>query len=265
MSVAVIAGEGTLPEEIVSRLSALGKKPVVYAMREDYDAMLEDAAEIIPVFKAELASVIKDMSSRGIKQVLFAGFVPKTLIYRPEMMDSQARKLVNGLENRDDHSILGGIVAAFEASGFEVIGYMDILSDLLASSGLIAGRSPRADEMDDVVYGKGVARAVVPLSFGQSVIVNKRAVVAVEAMEGTDATILRSGGLCKKGVLVKMIKPGQDTRFDIPVVGPQTLHLMKRAGLTCLAVHAGCTLIMSSREFALAAREYDIAVLGIDY
>ena len=114
MSFAVIAGEGTLPEEIVSRLSAQGKKPIVYAMREDYDAMLEDAVEIIPVFKAELASAIKDMSSRGIKQVLFAGFVPKTLIYRPEMMDSQARKLVNGLENRDDHSILGGIVAAFE-------------------------------------------------------------------------------------------------------------------------------------------------------
>jgi DUF1009 family protein len=265
MSVAVIAGEGTLPEEIVSRLSARGEKPVVYAMREDYDALLEHAGEIIPVFKAELASAIEDMSSRGIKQVLFAGFVPKTLIYRPEMMDCQARKLVNSLENRDDHSILGGIVAAFEASGFEVIGYMDILSDLLASQGFVAGRNPRADELEDIAYGKDIARAVVPLSFGQSVIVNRRSVVAIEAMEGTDATILRSAGLCKKGVLVKMFKPKQDTRFDIPVVGPQTLHLMKRAGLTCLAVHAGHTLVMSPGEFALAAREHDIAVVGIDY
>jgi DUF1009 family protein len=265
MSIAVIAGEGTLPEEIVSRLSARGEKPVVYAMREDCDSLLEDAAEIIPVFRTELAATLSDMSSRGIRQVLFAGFVPKTLIYRPEMMDSRARKLVSGLENRDDHSILGGIVAAFETSGFEVIGYMDILSDLLARSGFIAGRNPSADESDDIAYGKDIARVVVPLSFGQSVIVNRRAVVAVEAMEGTDATILRSGGLCKRGVLVKMIKPGQDTRFDIPVVGAQTLHLMKGAGLTCLAVHAGHTLIMSPGEFALAARKYDIAVVGIDY
>jgi DUF1009 family protein len=265
MSVALIAGEGTLPEEIVSRLFARGEKPIVYAMREDCDALLEYAGEIIPVFKAELAATIKDMASRGIKRVLFAGFVPKTLIYRPEMMDSQARKLVSGLENRDDHSILGGIVAAFESSGFEVIGYMDILCDLLAPSGFIAGRNPSPDELSDIAYGKDIARVVVPLSFGQSVIVNKRSVVAVEAMEGTDATILRSGGLCKRGVLVKMIKPGQDTRFDIPVVGPQTLHLMKRAGLTCLAVHAGRTLVMSPEEFAMSAREYDMAVVGIDY
>jgi DUF1009 family protein len=265
MSVALIAGEGALPEEIASRLSALGEKPVVYALREDCGALVEHAEAIIPVFKTELAASLKDMAVRGIKKVMLAGYVPKTLMYRPEMLDDMARKLVEGLENRDDHSLLGSIVAIFEKFGFEVTGYTDILNDLLAPSGFIAGRKPDGDELADIAYGVEIARVTAPLSFGQSVVVHKRSVVAVEAMEGTDATILRSGGLCRKGVLIKMIKPGQDSRFDIPVVGPLTLQLMKRAGLSCLAVHACHTLIMAMDEFAAVAREFGIAVTGTDY
>jgi DUF1009 family protein len=265
MSVALVAGEGSLPEEIAARLSVLGEKPVIYALREDCEALVEHADAVIPVFKAELAASLKDMALRGIKKVMFAGYVSKTLIYRPEMLDDMARKLVGGLENRDDHSLLGSIVAIFEKAGFEVAGYMDILSDLLAPRGFIAGRNPNDEELGDIAYGVGIARVTVPLSFGQSIVVRKRSVVAVEAMEGTDATILRSGALCRSGVLVKMIKPGQDSRFDIPVIGPQTLQLMKRAGMSCLAVHAGQTLIMCMDEFAARAREYDIAVTGTDY
>jgi DUF1009 family protein len=265
MSVALIAGEGSLPEEIAARLHGIGERPVVYSLREDYGTLPEYAEDVVPVFKTELAASLKDMAARGIKKVMFAGYVPKTLMYRPEMLDDMARKLVDGLENRDDHTLLGSIVSVFEKFGFEVDGYMDILSDLLAPMGFIAGRSPDNGELDDVSYGVGIARVTVPLSFGQSVVVNRRSVVAVEAMEGTDATILRSGGLCRKGVLVKMLKPGQDPRFDIPVVGTNTLHLMKRAGLTCLAVHGGRTIIMARDEFAAVAREHGIAVTGIDY
>jgi DUF1009 family protein len=265
MAVALVAGEGSLPEEIAARLSGLGERPVIYALREDCEAMSEHAAAIVPVFRTELAASLRDMASRGIRKVMFAGYVPKTLIYRPEMLDDMARRLVDGLENRDDHSLLGGIVAAFEKFGFEVAGYMDILSDLMAPMGFIAGRNPDEGELDDVAYGVGIARVTTPLSFGQSVVVNRRSVIAVEAMEGTDAAIVRSGGLCRRGVLVKMLKPGQDTRFDIPVVGPDTLRLMKRAGLTCLAVHGGRTLIMARDEFAASAREYDIAVTGTDF
>ena len=265
MSVALVAGEGLLPEEIAARLSGVGERPVIYALREDCEALSEYAEAIVPVFKTELAASLKDMAFRGIKKVMFAGFVPKTLMYRPEMLDDMARNLVDGLENRDDHSLLGSIVSVFEKFGFEVTGYMDILSDLLAPMGFIAGRSPDSKELDDVAYGVDIARVTVPLSFGQSIVVNRRSVVAVEAMEGTNSTILRSGGLCRRGVLVKMLKPGQDTRFDIPVVGPHTLNLMKRAGLTCLAVHGGRTLIMSGDEFAAVAREHGIAVTGTDY
>ncbi|MDR1966748.1 MAG: UDP-2,3-diacylglucosamine diphosphatase LpxI [Synergistaceae bacterium] len=265
MPIALIAGEGSLPEEIAMRLDAGGEKPMVYALREDCESLYRYASDVIPVFKTELAATLKDMAARGIRHVMFAGFVPKTLMYRPEMLDDMARKLVEGLENRDDHSLLGSIVAVFERAGFEVTGYTDILKDLIAPLGFIAGRSPTEAEASDVAYGIQIAREVIPLSFGQSVVVNRRSVVAVEAMEGTDATILRSGALCRRGVLVKMIKQGQDARFDIPVVGPETLRLMKKAGLTCLAVHAGWTIVMSPDEFAATAREHDIAVAGIDY
>jgi DUF1009 family protein len=264
MSVALVAGEGSLPEEIASRLASRGEKPVVYALREDCGLLAEYAEAVVPVLRAEIETSLKDMAFRGVRRVMFAGYVPKTLIFRPEMLDKMARMLVESMENRDDHSLLGSIVSVFERAGFEVIGYTDILSDLLAPSGFIAGREPDETERGDVAYGMEIAKVIAPLSFGQSVIVNRRSVVAVEAMEGTDAAILRAAGLCKRGVLVKIIKPGQDVRFDIPVVGPQTLHLMNRAGLACLAVQAGHTLVMSPDEFAASAREFGIAVIGID-
>jgi DUF1009 family protein len=263
MSVALVAGEGSLPEEIASRLAARGEKPVVYALREDYGLLDEYAEAVVPVLKAELGASLADMACRGVRRVMFAGYVPKTLIFRPELLDKMAKKLVDSLENRDDHSLLGSIVSVFERAGFEVIGYTDILNDLLAPSGFIAGREPDEAERGDVAYGAEIAKVIAPLSFGQSVIVNRRSVVAVEAMEGTDAAILRSASLCKRGVLVKIIKAGQDARFDIPVVGPQTLRLMDRAGLSCLAVQAGKTLVMSPDEFAASARELGVAVTGI--
>jgi DUF1009 family protein len=264
MSVARVAGEGSLPEEIAARLAARGEKPVVYALRENYELLDEYAEAVVPVLRAELEASMRDMVFRGVSRVMFAGYVPKTMIFRPEMLDKMAKHLVESLENRDDHSLLGSIVSVFERAGFKVVGYTDILSDLLAPAGFIAGREPDGTELGDVEYGVEIAKVIAPLSFGQSVIVNRRSVVAVEAMEGTDAAILRSAGLCKSGVLVKIIKPGQDARFDIPVVGPQTLHLMKRAGLACLAVQAGQTIMMSPDEFAASARELGIAVIGID-
>ncbi|MDR1471736.1 MAG: UDP-2,3-diacylglucosamine diphosphatase LpxI [Synergistaceae bacterium] len=265
MAVALIAGEGDLPEEMARRMALKGEKPLIYSMREDSGSLTSYADDVIPVFRADMASALRDMASRGVRQIMLAGLVSKTLMFRPEMMDDAARQLIASLKTRDDHALLGRIVDFFEKSGFEVIGYTDILSDLLAKPGPIAGRAPSDEESADVEYGIGIAKAVIPLSFGQSVIVNGRAVVAVEAMEGTDAAILRAGSLCRRGVLVKMMRQGQDPRFDIPVVGPKTLSLMKKAGLTCLAVQSGWTLVLSPEKFAAEAAEHDLSVVGIDY
>lgn len=265
MSVALIAGDGLLPEVIAGRLAAGGEKPVIYAIRESCEELEPYASEILPVFRADIASTLRDMALRGVKKVMFAGLVPKTLMYRSAMLDEAARRLLSGLSVRDDHTLLGGVVSFFEKAGFEVIGYREMLSDLMASSGRIAGREPTEAESCDIAYGLGIASSVVQLSFGQSIVVNRRSVVAVEAMEGTDATIVRAGSICKGGVLVKMIKKGQDSRYDIPTVGPQTISLMSCAGLTCLALQTGWTMILSPDEFAELADEKGIAVVGVDY
>lgn len=264
MTVALIAGEGSLPELIAARLSEKGDKPFVYALRETSDEFAPNAADVVQVFRTDIATTLADMAGRGVRQVMFAGMVPKTLMYNAAMQDKMAREFVAGLAVRDDHSLLGGIVRIFEKSGFEVIGYSDILADHLAGPGVIAGRAPTEAESSDVEYGVGIAKVVVPLSFGQTVIVNRRSVVAVEAMEGTDATIVRAGSICKGGALVKMMKRGQDLRYDIPTVGPQTLHLMSRAGITCLALHTGRTLIMAKDEFAKFADDNGISVVGFE-
>ena len=265
MSVALIAGEGSLPREIASRMSDAGDKPIIYAMRENNEELLPYAREVLPLFRTDIASTLRDIAMRGARKVMFAGVIPKTLMYRPAMMDDMAKEFIDSLGGRDDHSILGGIVSIFERAGFEVIGYRELISDLMASSGHIAGRTPTEAEKGDIDYGIGIARTVLPLSFGQTIIVSKRAVVAVEAMEGTDVAILRAGSLCSSGVIVKMIKQGQDARYDLPTVGTQTLHLMVCAGLTCLALQSAWTLILNRDEFADLAEKENIAVVGIDY
>ena len=265
MTVALIAGEGSLPEIIASRLAQSGDKPLVYAFREDMEALAANAGAVVPLDGARLAPALGDMVSRGVRQVMLAGLIPKKLMYRPEMMDEMAASLLGGLSERDDHSLLGAIVALFENSGMEVLGYRNLLKDLLAGKGRIAGRAPSEAELTDAAYGAKIAREVLPLSFGQSLVISGRAVVAVEAMEGTDEAISRAGTLCREGVVVKMIKPGQDERYDLPVVGSRTLRSMAAAKLTCLAIHAGWALVLDPDEFGRTAMEAGISVIGIDY
>jgi DUF1009 family protein len=265
MTVALIAGEGSLPELIAGRLASGGEKPLVYAMRGGLDAFAESALDIVPLTGAKIGGALRDMAQRGVKKAVLAGFVPKSLIYRPEEMDETAAMFLARIAQRDDHSLLGAIVGLLENHGIEVMGYRSLLGDLLAHDGLIAGRPPTEAEGADAAYGVRIASKVLPLSFGQSVIVSGRAVVAVEAMEGTDAAISRAGALCRGGVVVKMIKQGQDERYDLPVVGLQTLRSMAQAHLTCLAVHAGWAITLSPDEFGQAAQDYGISVIGVDY
>jgi DUF1009 family protein len=265
MTIALIAGKGSLPEIIARRLAQGGDKPVIYALRENSEALAPCASAVIPVAGARIAPVLGDMARRGVKKAMLAGFVPKNLIYRPEMMDEMAASFLASLSERDDHSLLGAVVSLLERSGIEVLSYRGLLKDLLAAEGHIAGRPPSEAELADAAYGTKIADRVLPLSFGQSLVISGKAVVAAEAMEGTDETILRAGRLCRGGVVVKMIKPGQDERYDLPVAGLGTLRSMAAAKLTCLAVHAGWALIVGPEEFRQAASDAGISVIGVDY
>lgn len=262
--IALIAGEGTLPIVLASRLTDMGTPPVVYSIRETVGELSKYALDVVNIVKPDFGFTINDMKKRGVKRIIMAGTVSKTLVFKPSLFDLTTQKFLAGLIFRDDHSLLGAIVDFFEKAGFTVMSYKDIVPDLLAPKGRIAGRNATQDELNDAEYGFSICRVTTPLSFGQTVIVNKRSVVAVEAMEGTDATLLRAGSLCKGGTVTKMMRLDQDERYDIPTVGPSTLRHMVQARLNCLAVHAGWTLIMQPEEFMAVAEKEKIAVIGID-
>lgn len=252
-----------MPLEIARRLTDRGTPPIVYSLRENIGSLSKYAWEIVPLPRPELGMAIRDMKSRGVGRVLLAGTVPKTLIFQPAMLDRTSQDLLEGLKSRDDHAILGAIVSALEGAGFEVEGYRDLIPDLLAPEGHFAGPKPTEEEWEDIEYGLGIAKVLLPLSFGQTVIVHRKSVVAVEAMEGTDATLLRAGSLSRGGVVVKMMRQDQDERYDLPTVGAVTLRHMARAGLRCLAVEAARTIVMEKEEFVKTADEEKIAVVGV--
>jgi hypothetical protein len=213
--------------------------------------------------KISLQALLADLKGRAIPAVCLAGFVPKTLMYGSAIDPSLLRVLSPG--DNDDHSLLGRIVAAFESFGFSVLPYAGFVGESIARKGFVAGRKPSEQELEDVNCGKRILSGTLPLSFGQSVVVARGAVAAVEAMEGTDEMARRAGVLLSGagGVLVKMMRPDQDIRFDLPTVGTETLRVMAAAGLTCLAVEAGRTIILDRPEFASLAENLSIAVEGI--
>lgn len=262
--IALVAGEGNLPVEIARRLAQKGEKFRVYALREDVSDLLPYSQAVKNLTEVKVAAVLADMLLHRVRDVLLAGMVPKTLIYRHDQLDGAAKSLLAGLGDKDDHSILASVVRMLEKAGLRVKSYRDLLIDLMAPSGPIAGRAPTEEEAKDVEYGLHIGQKLIPLSFGQTVVVYQRAIVAVEAMEGTDKTLMRAGELVKGGTVVKLMRADQDERYDIPVVGIPTLHNMKQSGLTCLAVHAGWTLIMDPEAFKQEAQELGISVVGVD-
>lgn len=261
--IALIAGGGALPLEILGRLQ--GKIAVVYSLNEGLSSgeSVPETTEVIKMVSPDLEWLLRDLERRNIRKLLMAGYVPKKLMYMPEALDPALRAVIGKLASRDDHSLLGAIVAAIESHGVEVMPYRDVILDILAPVGVIAGRNPTEEEKDDIAWGVEIIRRLLPLSFGQTIVVKSRSVVAVEAMEGTDRTIERAGTLVKGGVVIKMMRPDQDERYDLPTIGPTTLEAMAKGGLSCLAVEAGRTIILEKEKTFDIAEKSGIAVWGI--
>lgn len=265
MSIALIAGRGVLPVEIARKLSGIQKPGLILTLGADIGSLTHYAGKIITMKTPNLGRAIREMKSYGADKLIMAGVIPKKLMYcLPLLFDSLSRKVLRRTLH-DDHSLLGSIVEACEEAGIKVLPYWQILPEFIASSGKLSSRSPSAKEISDINYACEILRVILPCSFGQGVCVADGSVVAVEAMEGTDRMIQRAGEISGRGVVVKMMKPGQDMRYDLPTVGTMTLENMHMAGLTCLAVEAGKTLILEPDKFFALAEKYNIAVWGIDY
>jgi DUF1009 family protein len=279
MKLGLIAGNGRFPFLILDAARAQGLCVVVAAIREETDAEIDqraatdDAISVHWISLGELSRLIELFHKEGVQKAIMAGQVKHKQIFSSIRPDWRLAKLLLNLRTRSTDMLLGAVAKVLGDEGIELISSTAFLEPLLAAEGVLTERAPDKEERKNIEYGLGVARAVAGFDIGQTVVVAAQACVAVEAMEGTDAAIERAGRLmgsledeastlARKLTIVKIAKPNQDMRFDVPVIGIQTVETMIRAGATCLSVEAGRTLLFDRDKLIERANHEGFAIVA---
>ena len=267
--VAIVVGEGNLPVEIAKSLISQGEHPIALTICSDPEKMTGFAEPVVNLGKLKLSLGLKLLKENNVNRVIMAGVIPKRSIYTPSVLLDPVSLKILMRTRKDDHSLLGAVVSWFESEGIKVLPYASYVTRCFAPEGLVSARTPNDEEIKDIEYGARILKAILPYSFGQSLVVADEAIVAVEAMEGTDEMIRRSRELLcdkmtkRKGTIVKMMRVDQDERYDFPTIGPETIENMRNSGLSCIAVESGRTLILEFDKVLEKAERYDIAVWGL--
>jgi len=264
--IGLIAGNGTFPVEFAK--AAKLKDLEVIAVAHEGETVPELAQWVDAIFwikVGQLGKMIDIFKKQGVRDVLMAGGIKKTRMFSGGMPDLRgAAFLARMLYNKDD-SLLRGVAAELESEGITVRESTLYLESILAPAGVLTRRNPTKDEWKDLEFGWRMAKEIGKLDIGQTVLVKDRAVLAVEAIEGTDEAIRRGGRLCGKGaVVVKVCKPDQDLRFDLPAAGIETIKTMKEVKASCLAVEAGKTIILDRETVVKEADKAGIAIVGVE-
>jgi DUF1009 family protein len=273
----LIAGNGRFPFLLMDAARAHGLTVVVAAIKEEADAEMDarafaDRGVIVHWLSlGELSKLIETFHAEGVTRAVMAGQVRHKQIFSSIRPDWRLAKLLMSLRTRNTDMLLGAVAKVLGDEGIELISSTAYLEPLLAKAGVLTRRGPSEAEARDIAYGRTVAKGIAGFDLGQTVVIAAQACVAVEAMEGTDATIARAGDLLRGsgGVLdaaltvVKVAKPNQDMRFDVPVIGVATIRTMIAAGATCLCVEAGRTLLFDPEGIVAAADEAGIAIVGV--
>lgn len=262
---ALIAGGGEIPAILAKAARERGATFIAVSLSEAAIAPLEGLAEkIFRLSIGQVGKIIKTVKKEGIDKVVFIGKVRKDLLFEKIRFDLRAVKLLSSLKNRNDDTIMLAIVQAFADEGIEVLNQTTYLKDLMPAEGVLTKRKPGKKEWDDIRYGMEMARRSASLDIGQTVVVKDQAIMAVEAIEGTDEAVKRGGLLCKKGgaIVAKVAKPNQDPRFDVPTVGMKTLESMRKAGAKVLAIEAERTLFVNMEEVIKGANASGISIVS---
>jgi UDP-2,3-diacylglucosamine hydrolase len=298
MKLGLIAGNGRFPFLLLDAARAQGLPVAVAAIREETDPEINERAKadsgitVHWLSLGELSRLIDTFHKEGVTQAVMAGQVKHKQIFSSIRPDWRLAKLLLNLRTRNTDMLLGAVAKVLGDEGIELISSTAFLEPLLAQEGVLTARAPNEDERKDIEYGLGVARAVAGFDIGQTVVIASQACVAVEAMEGTDAAIERAGLLMRSLeevapgdastlhpsdndpspgtptlrrhlTVVKVAKPNQDMRFDVPVIGIGTLDVMIRAGASCLSVEAGRTLLFDRETLLRRAGEENIAIIAV--
>jgi UDP-2,3-diacylglucosamine hydrolase len=259
----LIAGNGRFPFLVLEGARSQGIKMAVIALKEEASPELEKVAERLHwVSLGELSKAIALMQQEGVRQAVMAGQVKHNKIFSAIRPDWKLAKLLFSLPKKNTDSLIGAVAKVFEEEGIQLVDSTLFLKPLLPQAGVLTGRAPNEHEAADMEYGLDVARHIAARDIGQTVVIADRACVAVEAMEGTDETIVRAARFAegKPLVVVKVSKPKQDMRFDVPVVGLPTVEAMKKAGATALAIDALRTLLFDREKLLEVANAAGITI-----
>ena len=281
----LIAGNGRFPFLLLDAARAHGLTVVVAAIKEETDPEINARAAADPdihvhwLSLGELSRLIETFQAEGVTRAVMAGQVKHKQIFSSIRPDWRLAKLLLNLRTRNTDMLLGAVAKVLGDEGIELISSTAYLEPLLAKPGVLTRRAPDEEEQKDIAYGRTVAQAIAAYDLGQTVVIAAQACVAVEAMEGTDATIARAGALFRtldladatpslettlrrSLTVVKVAKPNQDMRFDVPVIGVATIQTMQAAGATCLAIEAGKTLLFDPAAIIAAADQAGIAIIA---
>jgi DUF1009 family protein len=247
----LIAGNGRFPFLVLEGARSQGIEMAVIAIKEEASADLQKSAKRLHwVSLGELSKAIELLHQEGVTQAVMAGQVKHNKIFSAIRPDWKLAKLLFSLPRKSTDALIGGVARVLQDDGIQLVDSTLFLKPLLPESGVLTRRAPTREEAADIAYGHSVARQIAGMDIGQTVVISDQACVAVEAMEGTDETIARAARLAggKPLVVVKVSKPGQDMRFDVPVVGLPTIEQMKSSRATALAVDAGRTLLFDRHK-----------------
>ena len=270
----LIAGNGTFPFLVLDAARAQGYEVVVAAIKEETFPEIEArGVRVHWLSLGELSKLIETFQQAGVTRAVMAGQVKHKQIFSSIKPDWRLAKLLLSLGTRNTDSLLGAVAKVLGDEGIALENSTALLEPLLAKSGALTRRAPTEDEKKNIAYGRDVARHLARYDIGQTVVIAEAACVAVEAMEGTDATIERAGQimrslegnastLSRALTVVKIAKPNQDMRFDVPVVGVRTIEVMRTAGAACLAIDAGRCLLLDGDAVVRAADDAGIAVVA---
>jgi len=259
----LIAGNGRFPFLVLEGARSQGIDMAVIALKEEASPDLEHATKRLHwVSLGELSKTIELMHDEGVTQAVMAGQVKHNKIFSAVRPDWKLAKLLFSLPRKNTDALIGAVARVLEEEGIRLVDSTLFLKPLLPEPGVLTRRAPDEHEAADIAYGLGVARHIAGMDIGQTVVISDRACVAVEAMEGTDEAIARAARIAggKPLVVVKVSKPGQDMRFDVPVVGLPTIEQMKRCGATALAVDARRTLLFDRDKLIQLADASGIAI-----
>ncbi len=263
--IGLIAGGGQFPLLFAQAARAEGRRVVAVAHAGETDPALEQCADLVHWIKlGQLGGLIRHLQQAGVCETVFCGTITKTRIFRDVLPDLKGLSLWNKIDRRQDDAILRAVAGELEREGIRVIASTCYLQHLLFPAGVLTRKKPSKEQMEDIRFGWTIAREIGRLDIGQCVVVRDRTVLAVEAIEGTDAAIRRGGSLSQSdAVVVKLRKPGQDFRFDLPATGVQTIAAMAEVGATVLAVEAEQSLLFDPQRTIDAADQRGMVVVGV--